>query len=131
MKKSGILNPDLCYGLAKLGHGQGVFIVDAGMPLPPVPSQSPRVVDLALRFGIPRFTDVLDAVLAEIIVQDCAMANEGVGTIVETWLTDRGLSPSHVSHDHLKKLLPDSALIIRTGEATPYANVRLICGVPF
>ena len=128
MKKSGILNPDLCYGLARLGHKQSVFIVDAGMPLP---SEGPQIVDLALVFGIPRFVDVLDAVLAEIVVEGSAMADEAAGTIVETWLTDRGLTPERYPHSQLKQWLSTSSLIIRTGEATPYANVRLTCGVPF
>lgn len=128
MKKSGILNADLCYGLAKLGHGQWVFIVDAGMPLP---AEGPLVVDLALTFGIPRFTEVLDAVLAEITIEDTLMADEAAGTIVETWLTDRGLTPRQAPHADLKHWLSEAALIIRTGEATPYSNLRLTCGVPF
>jgi len=128
MKKGGILNADLSYGLARLGHGQWVFITDAGMPLP---SKGPQVVDLALVFGVPRFTQVLDAVLAEIVVQEAVMADEAAGTEVENWLVQRRLDPRRVSHAQLKQWLPDASLIIRTGEATPFANVRLTCGVPF
>jgi D-ribose pyranase len=127
MKKAGILNPDLAYGLATLGHTQTVFIVDAGMPLP----AGGPIVDLALTAGIPRFVDVLAAVLNEIVVESSMSAQEAGGTNVEQWFSDHGLSPEPVPHEYLKNMLEDASLIIRTGETTPYANIALFCGVPF
>ncbi|MDR1808472.1 MAG: D-ribose pyranase [Propionibacteriaceae bacterium] len=127
MRKHGILHPDLAYGLATLGHQQTLFIVDAGMPLPVgVPT-----VDLALVLGVPRFTEVLDAVLAEIVVEDSVFAAEAAGTVVEAWLRQRDLDPTAVTHEELKARLARARLIVRTGEATSYANVELRCGVAF
>lgn len=65
MKKAGILNRHLSGALAELGHGDGVLVCDAGMPIP----DGPRVVDLAFRAGVPSFAEVLDGLLAELVVE--------------------------------------------------------------
>lgn len=127
MKKSGIINAPLSRALATLGHGHLVVIADCGLPLP----DSASVPDLALVRGIPSFTQVLDAVLAEIVVEGSTAAVEARGSDVDAWLEDRGLQPTRISHEDLKGLLPEARLIIRTGEATPYANIVLQCGVDF
>ncbi|MFL5992777.1 MAG: RbsD/FucU domain-containing protein, partial [Streptomyces sp.] len=36
-----------------------------------------------------------------------------------------------VSHEKLKELSAGARLVVRTGEARPYANVLLRCGVVF
>ena len=60
MKRTGILNADLNAALSRLGHGDIVLVGDCGMPAPAgVP-----VIDLALVHGVPRFEQVLDALLA-------------------------------------------------------------------
>ncbi|NOV95477.1 D-ribose pyranase [Isoptericola halotolerans] len=127
MRRTGVLNPALAEGLARLGHGHLVVVADCGLPLPP----SAPVVDLAVVHGVPRFTQVLDAVLEEIVVEGSVAATESSGTLVSTWLDERGLAPELVPHDELKELLTSAALVVRTGEATSYANVVLRCGVPF
>lgn len=127
MKKAGIINAPLSGALAALGHGHLVVIADCGLPLPP----SAAVVDLALVRGVPSFTEVLDAVLAEVVVEGSMCAREAAGSVVTEWLGTRELTPREISHEDLKGLLPAARLIIRTGEATPYANVILQCGVDF
>lgn len=127
MKRSGVLNPALAEGLARLGHGHLVLVVDCGTPIPP----GARVVDVSVVAGVPSFVQVLDAVLDEIVIEGAVAAGESAGTVVAGWLEERGLSPELVPHDDLKRLLPGAALVVRTGEATPWANVALRCGVPF
>lgn len=127
MKRSGVLNPALAEGLARLGHGHLVLVVDCGTPIPP----GARVVDVSVVAGVPGFTQVLDAVLDEIVVEGSVAASESTGTVVAGWLEERGLSPELVPHEDLKALLPRAALVVRTGEATAWANVGLRCGVPF
>lgn len=97
MKKAGILNRHLSGALAELGHGDAVPVCDAGMPIP----DGPRVVDLAFRAGVPSFAEVLDGLLAELVVEGATAAKEV------------------------------RRLVVRTGEARPYANVLLRCGVFF
>mgnify|MGYP005809516629 CR=1 FL=1 len=127
MKKHGILHGDLSGALARLGHTDIVFVADCGLPIPPgVP-----VVDLALVHGIPSFQQVLDALLAEMVFQKCTAAIEAKGGDAELWLSARFENIDFTGHEELKALSASAKLIIRTGEATPFANAALTCGVPF
>ena len=129
MKKAGILNRHLAGALAELGHGDGVLVCDAGMPIP----AGPRVVDLAFRAGVPSFAEVLDGLLEELVVEGATAAREIRGANPEATALLDALFPtlSTVSHEELKSLSAGAKLIVRTGEARPYANVLLRCGVFF
>ncbi|MFJ9666946.1 D-ribose pyranase [Streptomyces sp. NPDC101219] len=129
MKKHGILNRRLSGALAELGHGDGVLVCDVGMPIP----DGPRVVDLAFRAGVPSFAEVLDGLLAELVVEGATAAAE----VHEANPAAAGLLTGHfpglhlVPHERLKELTAGARLVVRTGEARPYANVLLRCGVFF
>ncbi|MFD4555757.1 D-ribose pyranase [Streptomyces sp. NPDC058469] len=129
MKKAGILNRHLSGALAELGHGDGVLVCDAGMPIP----KGPRVVDLAFRAGVPSFAEVLDGLLAELVVEGATAASEvrGANRAATALLDARFPDLDLVSHERLKELSAGARLIVRTGEARPYANVLLRCGVFF
>ncbi|MEW1614935.1 MULTISPECIES: D-ribose pyranase [unclassified Streptomyces] len=129
MKKSGILNRHLAGAIAELGHGDGVLICDAGMPIPP----GPRVVDLAFRAGTPSFAEVLDGLLDELVVEAATAALEVRDANPEaTHLLDaRFPNLELIPHDDLKARTATARLVVRTGEARPYANVLLRCGVFF
>ena len=130
MVRRGILNAPLAGALARLGHTHQVVIADAGLPLPyGVPGCT--VVDLALVAGIPRFEQVLDAVLDTIVVERAEAALESTSAPAHEWVAGRIDNLTLISHDELKARLPYTQLVIRTGEATPFANVILHCGVPF
>ena len=129
MKKSGILNRHLSGALAELGHGHGVLVCDAGMPVP----AGPRVVDLAFRAGVPSFAEVLDGLLEELVVEGATAAREvrEANPEATALLNARFPALELVSHEELKSLSAGARLIVRTGEARPYANVLLRCGVFF
>lgn len=129
MKKSGILNRHLAGAVAELGHGDGVLICDVGMPIP----AGPRVVDLAFRAGIPSFAEVLDGLLDELVVEGATAAYEvrDANPRAARLLDERLPSLELVSHAQLKALSTGARLVVRTGEAHPYANVLLRCGVFF
>jgi D-ribose pyranase len=129
VKKSGILNRHLAGALAELGHGDGVLVCDAGMPIP----AGPRVVDLAFRAGIPSFADVLDGLLDELVVEGATAASEvlDANEPAARLLQERLPALRFVPHDDLKALTAGARLVVRTGEARPYANVLLRCGVFF
>jgi D-ribose pyranase len=126
----GILNARPAGGLARLGHTHQVVITDAGLPLPYV-VRGCTIVDLTLVAGIPRFEQVLDAVLDAIVVDRAEAALESQSHPAHEWIAARLDSLSLISHEELKARLPETALVVRTGECTPYANVILHCAVPF
>lgn len=127
MKKHGLLNPELNRAVARLGHTDLVVVADCGLP---VPSHVP-VIDLALVFGVPRFTQVLDALLAEIVVEGAVAATEVHGSEADGWLRERLDHVTYLPHVDFKSRVHDASFVVRTGETTPYANVILHCGVPF
>ena len=129
MKKAGILNRHLSGALAELGHTDEVLVCDAGMPIP----SGPRVVDLAFRAGVPSFAQVLDGLLAELVVEGATAASEVRAANPETAALLDGRLPglTLVPHERLKELSRGARLVVRTGEARPYANVLLRCGVFF
>lgn len=129
MKRAGILNRHLAGALAELGHGHGVLVCDAGMPVP----RGPRVVDLAFRAGVPSFAEVLDGLLDELVVEGATAAHEvrDANPEAAALLAGRFAGLELVPHERLKELSADARLVVRTGEARPYANVLLRCGVFF
>lgn len=127
MKRGGILNAELNAAASRLGHGDWVMLADCGMPTPAgVP-----VVDLAVALGVPRFEQVIAALFSDLIFESGVLAHEARGTAPEKWVNDHLEDVNYVTHEELKQLSGSAKLFIRTGEATPYANALLSCGVPF
>lgn len=124
MKKTGILNADLSAVVARLGHGDLLVIGDAGLPVPP----GVHCVDLAVTLGVPRLRDVLDAVLTEMCVEAAFRAEEAGAIGAEI---DARVPCSLMPHEQFKARSAEAVAVVRTGEATPYANVGLISGVVF
>lgn len=128
MKRTGLLNPALVAAVARLGHTDTFVVADCGLPIP----AAVPVVDLSLRFGVPRFADVLAALLDEVVVEGATAAEEAdPGPVADLLREALPIAPTWVAHEEHKRLVRDAAFVVRTGEATPYANVVLRCGVPF
>ncbi|MEL6913649.1 MAG: D-ribose pyranase [Pseudomonadota bacterium] len=124
MKSSGILNARLAGLIAGLGHTDSLVIADAGLPIP----RGVEAVDLAVRLGVPGFWPVLDAVLAEMVVEAAFVAEEA-GALMADF--ERRLPVKTVSHEELKRMSAAARVVVRTGEGTPYANIVLQAGVAF
>lgn len=127
MKRGGILHPELAAHLARLGHTDSFVIGDCGLPVPPGVER----VDLAVAFGVPGVTEVLDAILAEIEVEGATIAAEASGSPAGEVLGARFPSARAVPHEEFKQLTAGARFVVRTGETTPFANVIIRCGVPF
>ncbi|MFP7365601.1 D-ribose pyranase [Corynebacterium callunae] len=123
MKKSGILNPDLSYAIARLGHTDTWAIADCGLPIP----EHVEVIDLALVFGIPSFAQVVAAILNEVVVEGVFIAEQTPAAIRELLHTEA----EEISHEELKERISNCAFVVRTGETTPYANAIFKAGVSF
>lgn len=132
MKNRGILHAELSRVVAALGHGDLLVIADAGLPVP----RGVRVIDLALRPGVPGFLETLTTVLEELQVEAGVIADELAdassathAALLAAWPPTGELR--RVTHDELKRLSEGAHAIVRTGEFTPYANVVLVAGVAF
>lgn len=131
MKKTTLINSELSYVIAKLGHTQMLTVADAGLP---IPKEVPRI-DLALTEGIPSFVEVIDAVSSEMEIEQVILAEECLtesNALYKQLELRFGLKKIILmSHEDLKKMSSESVAIVRTGEMSPYANAILVSGVSF
>jgi len=131
MKKTALLHGELSGLIASLGHGDGLVIADAGLPVPP----DTRCIDLAVTRGVPSFIEVLIAVLSEMQVEHAGCAEELAtrNPAVAALLADalRGVPLATTPHERFKSMSAGARAIVRTGECSPYANVILFAGVVF
>jgi D-ribose pyranase len=131
MKRHGILNSHISKILTDLGHTDSIVIADAGLP---IPAHVPRI-DLALTLGVPSFEDVVKAVTDDMVVEHIILAseiqekNEKTLHYMNQTFSDKEIE--FVSHEQFKELTKYAFAVIRTGEATPYANCILKAGVIF
>lgn len=139
MKKSALINADLSYLVATLGHTDEVTVCDAGLPIP----DTSQRIDLALIPGVPTFMQTVKALLEEIQIEGAVMAEEfkqvspahhdALLTLIREEEQQHGktIRLNYVSHEAFKVRTQNSKAIVRTGECTPYANVIFQSGVVF
>ena len=113
MKRHGILNSDISRVLSYMGHTDRICIGDCGLP---IPDETERI-DLAVKFGVPTFMDVLKEVGDDMKIEKIVLAEE--------------IEVEFVSHVGLKEMTKECKAVIRTGETTPYANIILQSGCIF
>lgn len=132
MNKHGILNSEICKVLADLGHTDMVVIADCGLPIP----DGVKKIDLALKLGTPRFIEVVELLAQYMQIEKATIASEIHAKNPATYVSlEKALgaevSLEELSHEEFKLLTHKARAIIRTGEATPYANIILHAGVIF
>ena len=135
MKRARLLNSELSYEIARIGHTAALTLCDAGLPIP----GGVRRIDLAIERGYPAFVRTLDVLLSEMMVEEIVVAREIHAQNPEVFrqmmelFRAHGMKPAvtEVPHAHFKELTRSSEVIVRTGECTPYANVILKSGVAF
>lgn len=139
MKKCVLLHSELSHVIADMGHTQELTIGDSGLPVPP----GVKKIDLAVSRGIPDFLSVLQAVFTELQVEQVILAEEIseknpelnrniLELILKLEETDQIRIPiKYLTHQELKERTKNSCAVVRTGEATPFANIILVSGVVF
>lgn len=129
MYKTGILNSEISKVLSDLGHTDRIVIADCGLPIP----KDVRKIDLALSFGVPSFESVYELVLEHMAVQKMIFAEEIKSDNPELFkkVNQSDVEKEYVSHEKFKEMTRNTVAIIRTGEATPFANVILESDVLF
>lgn len=129
MKKKGILNRELAAAFAKLGHTDQITIADCGLPIP----DGVRCIDLSYIIGKPSFIEILEVALDDLEVESAIIASEmiNMNPLIFDKIKHKVPRITEFPHEEFKQLTGRSKVIIRTGEATPYANIILQSGVLF
>ncbi len=131
MYKTGTLNSEISKVLSDLGHTDTIVIGDCGLPVP----KGVQKIDLAVRQGLPSFIDVVDEVARHMVIEHITLAEEikdsNPAVLKEVDSIMKDIPNDFVTHEQFKTLTENSKVIIRTGEATPYANIILRSGVNF
>lgn len=128
MRPGRILHPELAKALAEVGHGDTVFITDAGFPIP----RDARRIDLGLIAGTIDALDILRVIRSEIFAEemrfDPAIVTEyprlysEVQNICAGWGADFIAAP----HEELVEVwAPRAKVIIRSGSLTAWANFSI------
>jgi D-ribose pyranase len=139
MKSGRLLHGELSATIARMGHGDGLAIGDAGLPIPIGPAR----IDLAVTRGTPSFLVTLEAVLDELRIERVVLADEirernpaqlaGIEAVLLAYRdrTAARVDVVFVSHDEFKRRTASTLAVVRTGECTPYSNAILHSGVVF
>ena len=132
MKRFGHLNRDISRILARMGHTDGLVIADCGLPIP----HRVECIDVSLALGDPGFVRVFDSILADFQAERAVFAKEALECNVFVAERASSLERSQVRvefvlHERLKELTHHARAVIRTGEATSFANAILYSGVIF
>ncbi|NUW46980.1 D-ribose pyranase [Nonomuraea rhodomycinica] len=132
-RNQGTLNAQLARVISELGHTDTIVVTDAGLPIP----RDVERVDLAVRENLPRFLDLLDAVLDEVAVEGVLLSEEikqhspDMLAAIEERFDRLGLALEFVPHTAFKQATAGARAAVRSGEFTPYANVLLTAGVVY
>lgn len=139
MRKAVLLNAPIASVVARMGHTDSLCIADAGLPVP----KDVERIDLAVTKGVPGFLDVFQAVTGELCVERVTIAQELVDgqsglhsevmAKVDALQDAQGnqISVEAVPHEEFKTQTALCKAVVRTGEATPFANIILHAGVTF
>jgi len=72
MKRQGILNSDISRVLSYMGHTDRICIGDCGLPIP----DEVERIDLSLKFGVPKFMEVLKEIGADMKIEKVILAKK-------------------------------------------------------
>lgn len=126
MLKTGILNPHILNLLARVRHTNTLVIADRGFPFWP----SIETVDISLVDDVPTVLQVLTAARTHAVFGKAWMAREflrenGQATQKRFRTALGGVTLKFEPHVEFKLRVPHAIGLIRTGDATQYANVIL------
>ncbi len=127
MRTSGLIHAELLSALTALRHTDLFAISDSGLPVP----RGVVVIDLGIAYGLPRFQPVLELVLREVTVEKAWASRDVEQRNPEVAALLGALDAEPLAHDEFKRRVGDCRFVVRTGEASPFANVLLRAGVPW
>ena len=130
MKRSNLLNSELNYAIASMGHGDLMIVCDAGFPIP----DDAWRIDLALVPDVPDLETVLTAIAGDFIAERVSYAaemaenNPPLLEKVKRIFADSDHDP--IPHARiLSEMAFEAKVIVRTGAFDPWGNILLYSGV--
>lgn len=136
MLKGKLLNPEILRVLACSGHGSKILIADGNYPFNTGSSGNATKVFLNLMPGIPKVTDVLEALLSCIEVEKAEVMLPADGHTPEIFNEFKQVLPKSLQLDGLDRFQfyeevrkQNTSLVIATAEQRVYANLLLTIGV--
>lgn len=136
MLKTKLLHPEILRALASSGHFSQILIADGNYPFVSRSAPTASRVFLNLMPGIPKTTEVLDALLDTVPIQAATVMqipNGEHAPVVEEY---RRMLPYGLEIQQLERYAfydavcsPLTSLVIATGETRRFANILLTVGV--
>lgn len=130
MKRGLILNNELSYAIASMGHGDFMIVCDAGFP---IPADAWRI-DLALAQDLPDLETVLSIINQDFVAEkvsygeELSKYNPKLLETVRRIFSDSEHAPIPHS-DIMERLCHEAKVIVRTGAFDPFGNILLYSGV--
>lgn len=136
MLKTKLLHPEILRALGSSGHFSQILIADGNYPFVSRSGPDATKVYLNLMPGIPKTTDVLEALLEITPFQEAAVMQTPNGEIAPVHEEYRTMLPSCIEIRSLERQAfynavcsPLTSLVIATGETRRFANLLLTIGV--
>ena len=134
MNRQGCIHPEILSALSRCGHGDRILIADGNYP---IASRCPQaaLVYLGVSAGIPGVPEVLDAILAEINVEEAAVMTPDSGNEPAIFAEFKKRLPCMELSElgrfefYAAATEPNVRLAISTGESRTFANILLTIGV--
>lgn len=130
MKRGKILNAELNYAIASMGHGDLMIVCDAGFPIP----SSAWRIDLAIIQDMPDLETVLSLIAEDFVAEKVEYA-EDLRTNNPKLLAKVRKIFSEADHNFiphasiLNEMAAKAKVIVRTGAFDPWGNILLYSGV--
>ena len=130
MKSGKILNAELSYAIASMGHGDLMIVCDAGFP---IPADAWRI-DLAIVQDVPDLETVLtvisEAFIAETVSYAAEMAENNPPLLEKAKRIFATSQHIPIPHEQiLTEMAAKAKVIVRTGAFDPWGNILLYSGV--
>ena len=133
MNKGKCINPCILSAVSRLGHGDRILIADGNYPLVSKTAGAEKIW-VSLSPGLPTVTDVLDALLGVINVEEATVMSPPEGPDPEVFAEFSSMLPDlqlkrldrYGFYDECVK--PSLRLAIATGEKRTFANLLITVG---
>jgi L-fucose mutarotase len=136
MLKTKLLHPEILSALARSGHFSQVLIGDGNYPVASRSNPAAAKVFLNLMPGVVKTTEVLEALLDTIVVQEAAIMQVPDGVEAPVIAEYRAALPAGIEIKSLERYAfydavssPNTTLVILTGDTRRFANLLLTIGV--